>query len=1181
MSKRTLVGLMLCTLFLSAPVFAQPSTAQPVIQTAQAVQNDVTIPAGATQEFDAAKGEIKFDGVLTNKGTIIIKSSDPAQTEAILRASKVVNEGKIVSEVQTVTIETERITGPGEVSAPESIGVHNAKELWVIGGHYKANYFRPSTDGKLTVQARRIDAKVDLKAFDLSIGVFEGHLNVVKQKLDGDPIYYNVGGDVSTVDPGSGFDIWVLAAGNVNLSGVDATGLNGEVRDFVAVAGLHFVQTTGQGVIGCGTYGCYPTIQDFSQPGQILEGDPNTYPPSGTITINGAIARHIDLSARDIVINGTLDARQDNRPGSPSIILTAANSITVNAPLKTEATTQQDKEGSVYLQAPTINVNAKITSDAVNIYAFENDTATTGSITTAAIEARTSYIHINGGHIQFADVGGALTGGAVLPLSQPHDSGEFTIKTGKLTAHRYIMLAATGNIDAGNIELLPNESPVPLGAHDVRIHANVGKEDAPPLKIGGGTNGAASITVQGTTDYGPQKTGKIFLTNGPSGDIVLDGAKIHITNEHEGTPSLIASAGTGQVTVKGNIVFDGTATAPAGQILLVGDEIRSTGATISVKDTLADAFERPAKVILATSKLTLAGNLTIEANSKAQTSVKVLPKGSIIVDPQDYSESLPHFVDNFPVNVTEDEVLVRGSSNLMINAKSVSAKVEISAKPLRFNINGSANIKVEGDESQINVNYGEGSPSGNNSLVFSLGSVTFDASSTDSSAGDINIQADRITGQAGASVNLFARSNGSAESGGNVFINARTVRLYELPTNIDVSSFAEDGNGGVIDITTIGDIEFAPNSLLKANGNGSGTGGSIRMSNTNQMIGIEYRIEAKGGETGIGGDVLIANADLFDVNDLVKVDAGSATSLSAFDGSVTLNQVECRQWKTGYSWPQTYWNCTDNNPPNAAIQAPADVANTLPGSLKDALQNDHTVFYVFPTMAKYNNFFNRSEIADIGGITFKIDPGVSQYVSVLRRSTDVNNNTVTFNVAQMKESAGHEIGHAVDFTLGQNNQSKSGTYDLYVRNDFVDLDYIIAGPIETLALKRPACSSNNTAPFDNVVDATTGALICDPITHELADSDFVGKSNSFILQTTQGNIFLDWTEVYTQSFAYEAHAFNSAPSDFHPFTVTADGVFRNGFFLCTRAGWADDLLEKQAVSGGCTDAIPNWYAPGN
>ena len=256
MSKRTLIGLMFCTLFLSAPAFAQPSTAQPVIQTAQAVQNDVTIPAGATQEFDAAKGEIKFDGVLTNKGTIIIKSSDPAQTEAILRASKVVNEGKIISEVQTVTIETERITGPGEVSAPESIGVHNAKELWVIGGHYKANYFRPSTDGKLTVQARRIDAKVDLKAFDLSIGVFEGHLNVVKQKLDGDPIYYNVGGDVSTVDPGSGFDIWVLAAGNVNLSGVDATGLNGEVRDFVAVAGLHFVQTTGQGVIGCGTYGC-------------------------------------------------------------------------------------------------------------------------------------------------------------------------------------------------------------------------------------------------------------------------------------------------------------------------------------------------------------------------------------------------------------------------------------------------------------------------------------------------------------------------------------------------------------------------------------------------------------------------------------------------------------------------------------------------------------------------------------------------------------------------------------------------------------------------------------------------------------------------------------------------------------------------------------------------------------
>ena len=113
MRTRTLIGLMFCALFsVSAPAFAQSTHTQPVLNTAQAA-TDITIPEGTTQVFDAATGEIKFDGVLTNKGTIIIRSSNPAQTEAILSASKVVNEGKIVSEIETLTIKTESVFGVG------------------------------------------------------------------------------------------------------------------------------------------------------------------------------------------------------------------------------------------------------------------------------------------------------------------------------------------------------------------------------------------------------------------------------------------------------------------------------------------------------------------------------------------------------------------------------------------------------------------------------------------------------------------------------------------------------------------------------------------------------------------------------------------------------------------------------------------------------------------------------------------------------------------------------------------------------------------------------------------------------------------------------------------------------------------------------------------------------------
>ncbi len=883
MRPRTLIGLMFCTLFLSAPAFAQPSTAQPVIQTAQAAQNDVTIPEGITQEFDAAKGEIKFDGVLTNKGTIIIKSSDPAQAEAILRAGKVVNEGKIISQIPTLTINTESVFGAGEVTAPETVAITAiGKDLLIANGTYRAKYFRPSAEGKLRVNARRIDAQIDLKAYELSIGVREGNLDIVKQKVDGDPIYYNRGGDITAVMPGNGFDIYVLAAGNITLSGVNAIGLNGEVRDFVAFAGLHFANPVddGNSEFGCGGFAgvsCAQTIQNNSGPGQIFEGAPGgPFPPSGTITINGAIAKDISLSARDIVINGTLDARQDNRPGGPSIILDAANSITVNATLKTEATTDQSKYGSVALQAPTINVNSKITSDSVFIAAFENSVATTGSITTAAIEARTSEIYINAGHIQFEEVGGAL-----LPSALPHDSGEFTIKTGKLTAHRYVMLSATGNIDAGNIELLPNEAPVPLGAHDVRIHANVGKEDAPPLKIGGGTNGAASITVQGTTDLGPgltQKTGTIFLTNGPSGDIVLDGAKIHVTNEHDGTPSLIAYAGTGQVTVKGNIVLDGTATAPAGQILLVGDEIRSTGATISVKDTLADAFERPAKVVLSTSKLTLAGDLTIEANSKALTSIRIVPKGSITLDPQEHFEGLPHFVDKFPVNVTEDQVLVAGAGNLTVKAKSDDAKVEITAKLLKFN-NGTSQIFATGDGSQINIDY-PGAASGVNSLIFSGGAVTFNTDNNQSHAGTINITADGVKGNEGSALNLLARGQATF-NGGHVTVNAAKVTLEDSSSVIDASSIGTSGEGGVINLTTTGNLTVA--GSLTSNGKDAGKGGNILVQSAQNADLTMASISASGGcNSGDGGEVSISADN--------NISVGGAAAAEGGGTCATLNQ---------------------------------------------------------------------------------------------------------------------------------------------------------------------------------------------------------------------------------------------------------------------------------------------------
>ncbi|MCC7530269.1 MAG: hypothetical protein IT342_17225 [Candidatus Melainabacteria bacterium] len=1270
MSKRTLIGLMFCTLFLSAPAFAQQSTALPVIQTAQAVQNDVTIPEGTTQVFDAAQGEIQFDGTLTNKGTIIIKSSNPAQVEAVLSAAKFVNEGRIVSEVPSLTINASILGGTGDYNAPETINVRGTDRLEIRGGRFYSEWFRPKTKGWLIINANRIDGKVELEAEHLSMGVREGNLNVVKQKLDGDPLIYNTGGDITTpIAPSGGHDLLIIASGDVIVSGgIDATGSATQDEGNIAIlTGAHFARPhDGEVILPCGISNgqgndCNNLADSMSLPGMPLEPAQGDFPMSGKIVISGEVRAHvIIMTSREIEINGNLHAVEDGMLDGAAISLFATKSITVTGTIKADANTVEPSFSAVSLIAPTVNVSNKITSDAVTIEAFENSEASTGSVTTAAIEAR-RYLDINGGHIQFGEAGGAFTGG-VLPLSQPHDSGEFTIKTGKLTAHQFINLAATGNIDAGNIELLTNELEVPLYTHDVRIHANVGKEDAPPLKIGGGTNGAASITVQGTTDLGEgltQKTGAIFLTNGPSGDIVIDGAKLHVTNEHDGTPSLIAYAGTGRVTVKGNITLDGTSSAPAGQVLLVGDEIRSTGATLSAKDTLSAPAENPAKVVLVASKLTLAGDLTIEANSKAQTSVRMVPKGSVTLDPQDNFPGIYVNVDKFPINVTEDEVLVNGSGNLTLKSKSDQAKVEITAKPLKFNNNGTSDIFATGTGSQIKIDY-PGNASGQNTLVLSGGKVTLNTDNDQSNAGDVSIIADGIKGNEGADLNILSRAT-STGNGGNITVSADKVNLDDSLNTMNTSAQGVAGNGGAITfnvtrnlnfsgsllansqgslagpisltqggagVMTLDNIEVSssgvtlgdgsgnsvtitnsgPNAIsllgasISAQGSGTGVGGSIHISSAANLDLTQTIITATGGENGQGGVVTIDHSTQFDVHHVIKVDAGLLTGDAVFDGIVALNGVQCRQWKTGFDWPKSFWDCTGSNPPNSI---PANLAQGFDPALRNLLSNNRVLIQVFPSAAAFNLFWSDTLNQSDGGFTFaQLLSGVSTeylYVSPFKSGNIEDNVSHAYTDPQFTEVSAHEFGHGVDIALsnGGTFPSQGAAYASYPRRDMETLDYAFADP-NSLAnsIRRLPCRPTpdpanpgqffpGVPPFSAVTNVATGNSVCviDPISGNLVlnPADFPNPpyTNSLVFQRLDG-AFLNsppplWSEAKAQAFSIRAT---------NPIAVTGsrpmfDQIFANGYFTCMKA-WADAERVGNNGPGVPPDscgAPDGWYVP--
>jgi hypothetical protein len=100
-------------------------------------------------------------------------------------------------------------------------------------------------------------------------------------------------------------------------------------------------------------------------------------------------------------------------------------------------------------------------------------------------------------------------------------------------------------------------------------------------------------------------------------------------------------------------------------------------------------------------------------------------------------------------------------------------------------------------------------------------------------------------------------------------------------------------------------------------------------------------------------------------------------------------------------------------------------------------------------------------------------------------------------------------------------------------------------------------------------------------------SRYANKSNSAILLADSPGIFggssgpggTAFVELHAQTISFQQYA-QTLIGAAEYFSLTANGVFANGFFPCTR-GWADNLLGTSGGStAGCSNAIPSWYTFG-
>jgi len=473
-------------------------------------------------------------------------------------------------------------------------------------------------------------------------------------------------------------------------------------------------------------------------------------------------------------------------------------------------------------------------------------------------------------------------------------------------------------------------------------------------------------------------------------------------------------------------------------------------------------------------------------------------------------------------------------------------------------------------------------------------------------------------GQLTVSGTLSANGGGSGTAGSITLSSTSYNKMVLDNSKIHADGDPNgSGSGNQITITNAGPISLDTTTLTAQGGGSGGDGGyiNIAVTGTGQVpidVSLATPINASANPTngGMGGHVVINSASgstnvqtglpgPLDVNTYIKVSGASGAS---FDGSISLNGLLCQQQPVSYSpFPTSYWDCVSPANPTVTDKIPATLAGTsLSTTLKNKLgtiQGGATTdqIYVFTDATSFSQFFAVYPAKPTTNAGFTLNVGTAQsktYVAPFENASLPVGGYSALTMEQLQESTAHELGHGVDLVYGQSNQSANATFVADAVNDLLTLDFSVLGTNGKTSTPRPPCSTNNTAPFDNVVDESTGAQFCNASTGKLVSSKYSGMTNSLIIATSAPGIFptaqpLLYQELYAQAFAYQLFVKpqNITPSS--SFVTTVNGVFARvvtsqtyNYFACTQTWLANVLpvVPAQTPPAYCSGTT-SWYIP--
>jgi hypothetical protein len=718
---------------------------------------------------------------------------------------------------------------------------------------------------------------------------------------------------------------------------------------------------------------------------------------------------------------------------------------------------------------------------------------------------------------------------------------------------------------------------------------------------------------------------KIAASGSKAGTIILD-AKNGILTLPTGT--LNANAASGK---------------QAGRIVLLAKTVTTASGTILSATQTSAAPGSGHSISIAAETLNLAGptGLKIQTNGNGVAGFPALaslsPQGSVTVNSNDSSVFFVYWqLSNFASTTTAKPLTVAGAAPLTMISDGDESQVLASGFPLTFS-NSDITLQSRGKlNHRVDVVY-QGADNGLTNFDFSnTGTVTLDANGVGGAGGKTSVYGGRILLNApvfNITANGPATGNGN---GGEVYFRGIATTLnpaskvsfkanaalvgtgnavlgdiatpsapkaiifypgyvsFDIGTNVGQYSFSANGgmtagNAGTIEISSL-PVRIMTTDAIRASAlsaSGNGNGGEIFFYSTIESVDPAATVSAIGKGTGTGGKFTAFYYEVpnsFDErtpSTMFKVNGGDGLNVTGFDGSITLANVPCRQWKIGTgtgntTWPKTYWKCANPDTVTSDVYtAPAEFANSLNAMLKSQLNANNNELYVFSNVTDFNAYFNFSASSTTPSATrFYPLAGVPENaLTALFKASPT--------VEQLKELTAHELAHNLDRNAA--DQSVNGDYTIALHRDFATLDYVVMGnsPDDPANVPRDACVGA-TAPFKNAIDENTQTAIC---TAGVLDSRFIVNGNpmrnSKISSIASPRLDAKAPEeFYAQSFAISVYAKNLTVSQM--VSTTADVVTgKNGYFACTTA-WAANratgaLSDPTGLPASCTTLVPVWY----